>query len=209
MATQSLARVYFAIKRNTENDSQQSNPDPLGYFSCRLSTARFLDIEGDTTLPVVIRERRGFQKSRTLADGTTIVGREEGTVIISGTASKIVLPVSTKGSRTVILTTGKGISDSKRRFGKENAFHTISFRFPSFATVAIISEALGEIIPTNKINGTPNPNQIKPYFKVVGGRNYPIMQKAAAESRTAANVPNGASFAALAGDGIEVIPGAG
>lgn len=181
MATQSLNRIYFPIFRKTSGDAGRSLKDPIGVFSCNMNAARFLDIASrQVPLPVMVRNRQASQRSLTLADGTTLVRTEQGAQIA---ASKIVVPVSGKGSRTVILQTGKLIADSQRRKNKQSAFHTISFRFPSFCTVLTISEALGELIPPNKIKNPPGATDIWGYFTVKAGRRYPIMLGTEAEQR--------------------------
>lgn len=133
----------------------------------------------------MVRERKAGKRSLLLADGTKLTGTQAGNEIIT---SEIVVAVSGRGSRTVILKTGKLISDSQRVKGKENAYHTISFRFPSFATILNISEALGEIIPAAKMKNPPNTTDVWGYFTVKGGRRYPIMLGTEAETSTDINV---------------------
>lgn len=188
MASNSLGRVYFLLGRNTRDDAQRKDDDPVGYFSCRSSTARFLNVESLGSGRTVVIERQAGQRTRTLADGTILTGQEESATQIAFAPSQIVLPVSSKGSRTVILTTGNVIEDTKRRFNKAGARHTVSFRFPGWATILTISDALATLIPQEKINLSPSQNQIFPFFKVKGGRRYPIMSKASATSRTDARV---------------------
>lgn len=187
MATQSLGRIFFPIFRKTSGDSGRSLDDPLGVFSCNMNAARFLDIDKlSIAVPVMIRERKAGQRSITLADGTQLKQTSAGTEIAK---SQIISQISGNGSRTVILTTGKLIADSKRAKGKENAHHTISFRFPSFCTLLNISEALGEIIPPAKIKNPPTATDIWGYYVVKGGGRYPIAQQAAAKASTTTSVP--------------------
>lgn len=131
MATKPLGRIYFPVSRKTGGDAGRSNPDPSGVFSCNMNAARFLDINDKAiALPVMVRERKAGKRSITLADGTTLTVTQDG----SETAStEIVLPVSGRGSRTVILKTGKLIADSQRVKGKSTAYHTISFRYRCFS----------------------------------------------------------------------------
>ena len=125
--------------------------------------------------------------------------------------TEIVLPLAAKGSRTVILQTGNKINDSKRKVGAANALHTISFRFPSWATILTIADALGEIIPPQKIAASPNNNQIYPTFKVKGGRRYPIAKQSAAKTEPTAKVAttNADLQAIAAQSGDRAIEGAG
>ncbi|MEH1802144.1 MAG: hypothetical protein V7L13_23880 [Nostoc sp.] len=193
-------RLYFPLKINTANDAQRENPDPLGNFSCLSVTAKFLDIE-KFAVPFLKTTTVKPTKARTLirADGSSV---KRGKKNADGIPVEYAKPGSlSKGTRRVILTTGKKIGDS-------STYHTISFRFPSIATILVISDALGSLIPTNKIKAIPTATDIAPYFKVVGGRQYSIMQKAAAESSTAAQVPlTAAQIKQLSGAGVEVYPG--
>jgi hypothetical protein len=196
MATANLGRLYFPIYRKTGSDAGRSNPDPSGVFSCNMNAARFLDIADKAiALPVMVRERKAGKRSITLADGTTLTATQDGAETAT---SEIVLPVSGRGSRTVIIKTGKQIADSQRKKGKSSAYHTISFRFPSFVTVLGICEALGEIIPPDKIKNPPKATDIWGYFTIKGGRRYPIMLGTEAESSTDFSVSeSSAEMAAL------------
>lgn len=200
MATQPLGRIYFPVSRKTGADAGRSNPDPSGVFSCNMNAARFLDINDKAiALPVMIRERKAGKRSITLADGTTITATQDGS---ETAATEIVLPVSGRGSRTVILKTGKLITDSQRKKGKQTAYHTISFRFPSFVTVLGICESLAEIIPAAKIKNPPNATDVWGYFTIKGGRRYPIMLGTEAESSTDFSVSEtAAEMAALVAQG--------
>ncbi len=186
MATKTLAQVFFTFGRNTSDDAERKKDDPVGYFSCRASTARFFDIEGLATPGLIISERSSSGRSRTLADGTQLAGQEGTPTEISTVKTQIVLPVSARGSRTVIIQTGNKIEDSQRKTNKDGAFHTVSFRFPSWATILTIADALASTIPEGKLNRSPGANQAFPYFKVKGGRSYPIMKRSAAISNTTA-----------------------
>jgi hypothetical protein len=187
MADKSLGRIFFPIFRKTSGDTGRSVQDPIGVFSCNLNAARFLDLdELAIPLPVMVRERKAGRRSITLADGTKLTPTAAGADVSS---SEIVIPVSGRGSRTVILLTGKQITDTARVKNKANAFHTISFRFPSFLNILGISEALGEIIPGTKIKNPPTAADIWGHFTVKGGRRYPIMLATAAETSVDYDVP--------------------
>lgn len=200
MATKPLGRIYFPVSRKTGGDAGLSRPDPSGIFSCNMNAARFLDIEDKAIiLPVITRERKAGKRSITLADGTTLTATQDGAEVAK---TLIVSPASARGSRTVILKTGKLISDSQRVKGKTTAFHTISFRFPSFVTVLGICEALAETIPAAKIKNPPNATDVWGYFTIKGGRKYPIMVDTEAKKSTDFNVPKTqAEMDALAAQG--------
>ena len=211
MADKPLSRVYFLFARNTKKDAERQQDDPSGYCSCRLSTARFLEIEDKVASDVIISTRQSGQRSLSLADNTKLTGNEGSDNIISVVETEIVLPLAAKGSRTVILQTGNKINDSKRKVGAANALHTISFRFPSWATILTITDALGEIIPPEKIAASPTQNQIYPTFKVKGGRRYPIAKQSAAKTEPTAKVAttNADLQAIAAQSGDRAIEGAG
>lgn len=187
MPSQALGRMYFPVFRKTSGDSGRSINDPLGLFSCNMNAARFLDLDKiKVSIPMMIKERKAGQRSITLADGTTLTQTSAGSEIAK---TQIVSQLSGRGSRTVILTTGKLIADSKRVKGKAAAYHTISFRFPSFCTILNIAEALGEIIPPAKIKNPPSGADIWGYFVIKGGGRYPIVEQAAAKASTLTSVP--------------------
>jgi hypothetical protein len=183
MADKPLGKVYFPILRKTPGDAGRVNPDPFGFFSCRLSAARFLDIDKLDTNLVINRERKAYTRTLTLADGTVLkqsTDNSDGQVA----SSLITLSVSSRGSRSVILKTGKKTPNASGLI-----YHTLTFRFPSWATIWCISDALGEVIPATKIKSDATATDVFPYFTVKGGRRYPIMEKAAAEGNTDAAVP--------------------
>jgi hypothetical protein len=193
-------RLYFPLFISTDNDAQRENPDPLTNFSCLSITAKFLDID-KLAVPIIKEIKVKPTKGRTLsrADGSTL---KRGSKNADGIPVEYTRPGSvSKGTRRVVLTTGKKIGESTN-------YHTISFRFPSIATIITIADALGTLIPADKIKPVPTATSIAPYFKVVGGRQYAIMQKAAAESRAGATVPlTVAQIKQLSRDGVEVYPG--
>ncbi|MBW4667198.1 MAG: hypothetical protein KME60_07085 [Cyanomargarita calcarea GSE-NOS-MK-12-04C] len=182
MADKPLGKIYFPILRKTPGDTGRVNPDPFGVFSCRLSTARFLDIDKFNINLVISREKAAYTRVLTLVDGTILkqsAENSDGQVA----ASLITLPIGGKGSRSVILKSGK-----KTKL-EGNIYHTLSFRFPAWATVWCIADALGEIIPATKIKSDATATDVFPYFTIKGGRRYPIMAKTEAEGNTDASVP--------------------
>ncbi len=211
MANNTLSRVYFLLGRNTKDDSQRAEDDPVGYFSCRESTARFLNIEGLATPGLIVKERQPGQRSKTLVDNTILTGQEESAEQIAFAPSQIILSLSAKGSKTAIITTGNKIENTKRKSNKESAKHTISFRFPGWATILTIADALATLIPEDKIKALPSQGQIFPYFKMKGGRKYPIMKRSAAVTNPTAKVGvTSADIQSLAQQSdAEIIEGAG
>lgn len=75
------------------------------------------------------------------------------------------------GSKTAILICGKRVGST---------FNRISFRFPGFVTAKEISDLLGTVIPAARISSTPDATQIRPFFRIKGGRTYPIMSASGA-----------------------------
>jgi hypothetical protein len=192
MADKTLSRTYFPIFRKTNNDAKRSIQDPFGYFSCRESTTRFLDLEEKAKAVIysTSKTRKGYTKSVTLVDGTKLTSTDADTTKITVVESQITLSVSARGSRSVIIKTGKKLPP-REVDGKtiQKGYHTVSFRFPSWATIWTISDALGELIPSAKFDVSPSETKIYPYFTVKGGRKYLIMSETAAEENTDASVP--------------------
>jgi hypothetical protein len=181
MADKPLGRVFFPILRKTPGDAGRTNPDPIGVFSCRLSAARFLDIDKLNTNLVISRKRAAHSRVLTLVDGTVL---KQSTKNSDGNVAESVftLAIGGKGSRSVILKSGKKT--------KENGliYHTLTFRFPAWATVWTISDALGTIIPAAKIKANATATDVFPYFTLKGGGTYAIMEKSAAQGNADAVV---------------------
>ncbi|MBW4425319.1 MAG: hypothetical protein KME50_12935 [Nostoc desertorum CM1-VF14] len=200
-------RLYFPLYRETTDDAGRVVDDPLGNFSCLSVTAKFLDIE-NLAKPFLKTTTVTPKKARTLvrADGSSVVRSAENNAGIPAPYKK---PGRlAKGTRSVILTTGKVIGTPGA--GQRPTYHSLSFRFPSFATILVIADALGTLIPAGKIDATPSGSEISPYFKLAGGGSYPIMQKAAATALNEAQVPlTAAQLRQLSKAGVEVYPGFG
>ena len=178
MANKSLGRKYFLIFKQTDKDSGTSNPDPIGVFSCLLSTARFLNIEDKQyNFQITTTRKVSGKRSKLRADGTELEVKDQ-----SVKDSVVVRSITSKGSKTVTIQTGKTIADTGRTKNKKQAKHTISFRFPGWATIPVIADALAEIIPETKIKSDPGENEIQPFFKLNGGGRYAIQKRAAAVS---------------------------
>lgn len=176
MADKSLKRAYFLLFRNTGSDAGTSNPDPVGYCSCRMNVARFLDIDKLVATVDAYTKRKGYTRNKTLADGT-VLGGEDTQVKESEVKLR-----RTVGPQQVILTTGRPTKE-----GSINK-SILTFRFPAWATARTISEALGELIPETKISVTPGPTEIFPEFRLNDGGVYVIMNKAAATASSDAAV---------------------
>jgi hypothetical protein len=192
MPDKPLARTYFPIFRKTGSDAKRSIQDPFGYFSCRESTTRFLELEekAKTALYSTSKTRKSYTKSVTLVDGTKLTSTGADATMIAVVESQVAISISSRGSRSVIIKTGKKLP-SRQVDGKtiQKGYHTVSFRFPSWATIWTISDALGELIPSAKFDVSPSETKVYPYFTVKGGRKYPIMSESAAEENTDASVP--------------------
>lgn len=207
MADKPLGRAWYALFRETSDDASRVKDDPYGYFSCRLNVARFLDIENKTFNGTIFGAPRKYTSERnlTLVDGTVLTkseansdGKNEGE------------PVAIRrsvGRRSVVIKTGKQIGTAQA--GKPKKYHTISFAFPSWATIPVIAEALGELIPTGKIKTTPDATDIYPYFKIAGGGTYGIMQAAAATSSQEVSTASSTLKQKVTAKGGKVQEGAG
>lgn len=174
MATLSLGTKYFGLYRETSN-AGVVNPDPIGYFSCRINVARFLDIDGIPT-PVIERKVSKSEKTRDL----TIVDSAANSLTKS---DKNTDSVNEPNNKTLQLT--RGTKRVRIKTGIKNAngnYKTVGFSFPSWATIKVIADALGTIIPPGKISATPSTTEIEGYFKLGQGGKYAIMLKAEAEA---------------------------
>jgi hypothetical protein len=212
MADRSLSRVFFPLLRLTSDDATRTVDDPIGYFSCRESTARFLDIEKKIVNALVNYEVTPTRtRILTLADGTVLKAGKENSDNKAAPYKKA--QAASKGAKTVRLITGKAIRPVAEAGSGANNKHTISFRFPAFATILTISDALGTLIPNAHIKSSPTADDIYPFFISPGGRRYPIMTKAAADNSTEAEVATSTQeltqLTAKTGSKKGVIPGAG
>lgn len=146
--------------------------------NCIKRVAIFLGIEGLVYTPSEgdVADRAGYTRSYTKADGTEgTVTVPDGKTVYKGNSGKAC-------GKTVFLTTGKRTTKGTKQ--------KISFTFPTFMSVAEISDALGEIIPAGKIatTNTVGASEIEPFFTIKGGGTYPIMTKTQAEAATRTDV---------------------
>ena len=157
----------------------------MGLVVCRMNVARFLDIVSKGVAASYWKEGAASEKTLALADGT-MLSPSKGTSQTAKNAKRKNPgnDVGARGSKTVIIITGKKIANTKRKKGKETATHQISFRFPGWANTFAISDWLGTIIDNAKLAIDPGANQIRPYFKMQGGRTYAIMGRNQAVSES-------------------------
>ncbi len=168
-----MGRYSFLFKFTRPGTGGTGTDAYRSSFSCIRRVAEFLDItdkvytpsEGDQA------DRAGYTRSYTKADGTT------GTVTVAA-GKRTYLANSRAGAKKIQLTTGGKTTQGTKR--------TLSFTFPSFATVAEITDALGEIIPSGKISrtGTVGASEIEPFFSIKGGGTYAIIPNPAAIADT-------------------------
>ncbi|MBH8553400.1 hypothetical protein I8751_13650 [Nostocaceae cyanobacterium CENA357] len=177
MATKPLPHVAFIMGINTTNDAGRTNPDPQYFFYCKLSTARFLDIEAKIFTGTIIRKRKGYTRTKVLADGTTLGGKDAQVAEGRTTGHARAVP----HGKNIKLVTGK-----KTQKGN---YQTISFNFPTAVPTYAIGEALGELIPPGKIEATPGNTEIFPYFILPTGSRSGIMKQSAAQTSTNVEVP--------------------
>ena len=160
----------------------EKKEDAFGYFTIKIASAKFLDIDKIPTAVAVgrITRRKKSTKERdlTLVDGT-VLNRRTNSNEASGETS--LLGALTTGGKSIQLKTGKVTANGN--------YKRISIRFPVFATILNISDALGSVIPSGKINVDPSGTEIFNYFISKGGKRYPILTKEAAEAEKTAEAP--------------------
>jgi hypothetical protein len=207
MANNTLGRLWFALIRETSEDGGRVRKDPYGYFSCRENVGRFLDIESKIFTGTIYGKERNYTKERSfvLADGTTL---NKSAANSDGKNAGEPVAIQRKvGQRRVILRTGKVIGTVTA--GKSPKYHTLSFAFPTWATIGTIADALGEIIPAGKMKASPTATDIRPQFTIAGGGTYGIMSATAATARKKASTSKAELKAKVEAEGGEVQEGAG
>jgi len=147
-------------------------------FNCAERVAKFFEIEGlvYTPSPEDVVDRAGYTREYTKADGTVgSVTVPAGKIVYKGNSSRAC-------GKKVFVTTGAKTTNGTKK--------TLALTFPSFLSVAEISDALGEIIPAGKIatTATVGANEIAPFFTIRGGGTYAIMTKTAADASTKTDV---------------------
>ncbi|MEH1777689.1 MAG: hypothetical protein V7L26_00760 [Nostoc sp.] len=186
MATVDLSRDSFALLSLTgEIVNGKPNIEHLGYFSCRSSVTRYLEMETLVSAgESVISERRvASSRSVNLVDGgqltTSTADKEEGgsTTLVKSKQSQVLKSNGAKGSKSVRLKATKLVDPTKP--GK---YHQVSFRFPGWATNLIISNALGLLLPSGTIATPIADGKLYPYFISPGGKRYPIATKLGADT---------------------------
>ena len=178
-------RKWFFVA-DTKSPAVGGNYTIGGFFSCTENAAKFLDIDEIDNIPsqgiIIKREKHQRTSARAGDDGapTTI---EVGESFVMKSFPK------NPGRNVIIVRTNDEIESSKSKT-KTKPKHTISFAFPGWATSLDIADALGSIIPENKIGS--GQNQIQQSFTRKGGRSYPIMSRAeaiAAKGDKGAEIP--------------------
>lgn len=179
MADKPLSRLWYVLYRETK-DAGVVKKDPIGYFSCRANVGRFLGIDKAQFTGLIMLPRKTYNRVLTLADGTKLATSEENT---DGKVEGSMYPLrKVVGDKSVILKTGKRIYPND---AKKTQTHTLTFAFPTWATIETIGDALGELIPTGKISkdSTPSDTEIFPYFALAsGGGSYPIISEPNADA---------------------------
>jgi len=159
-----MARCSYLV------EYQRTTPGPTAVVveyrttcSCIPRVADFFGVKANQFVTDVADkiDRAAYNRSYTKADGT------KGT--LSVLVGKIVYAAYGKANaKTVIVKTGPNTTTSKRQ--------TLTFTFPSFLNIAEIGDALSDLIPPAKVasTGVATPEQIEPFFTIVGGRTYPL-----------------------------------
>jgi hypothetical protein len=204
-----MGRVFFALYRNTTDDATRAKDDPVGVFSCMEWAAKFLDIEQKSFTGIILIKRKAGNRTLVRADGSSLKVREgtgEGTE--GGTGGTVSSAVETEiakqfkaGGRAIKIITGKKIE------GK-NSNHTLFFSFPTWATIPVISDALGELIPATKMKASPTATDIYPYFVIPGGGKYGIMSNTEATQNTDASTDQQTVAAQIQANGGKIKEGA-
>lgn len=162
--------------------AKENKEDAFGYFTLKIASAKFLDIDKIPAAAAVgkISRRKKSTKERdlTLVDGTVLNKRANSSETGGDTA---LLGALTTGGKSIQLKTGKVTTNGN--------YKMISIRFPVFATILNISDALGTVIPSAKISADPSTTEIFNYFISKGGKRYPILSKEAAETEKTAEAP--------------------
>jgi hypothetical protein len=204
-----MGNHIFAVYWNTPDDAQRANADPLGFCRCNDIAFKFLDIPEAKEFNGIIQRkgRKAHTRTATRADGTSVkakeAGAQEGTLSVAESLGSSGTIINFDGALTVTLKTGK-----KTQAGNN---HTLSFTFTSnVARTIIIAEALGEIIPANKMSTTADTNEIFPYFIMPSGARHLIVRPDVAEQRQGVQVGTATELlAALTAKGQASIPAAG
>lgn len=189
-----MSRVFFGLARETGTGAGRVNKDPVGFFSCVHWVAKFLEIQDKGFNGTIYGKKREYKDKRanTRVDGATLKFSNDNSD--NKNAGTEIALQRTIGPKRVIIKTWKAIKNS----GEEGASgaqtsntpvgslprHEISFAFPAWATVRVISDALGEIIPEKKISSleTASTDKILPYWKYEKGGTYGITPKTVADA---------------------------
>jgi hypothetical protein len=162
--------------------AKEKKEDALGYFTLKIATAKFLDIDKvprEAAVGKITRRKKSTKiRDLTLIDGTVLNKRTNSEETGGDTP---ILGAITTGGKSIQLRSGKITTNGN--------YKMMSIRFPVFATNLNISDALGSIIPSGKISGDPSATEIFNYFISKGGSRYPILTREAAEAEKSAEAP--------------------
>ncbi|MBE9119068.1 hypothetical protein IQ249_24740 [Lusitaniella coriacea LEGE 07157] len=183
-----VARDYKGYRKGNKETIIQN-----GYFSTFEGTKNFLDIPDEK---IAARVRGGVitWTDESEVSASVLGGTADADAVASfKRAEKEILHAVGGfggGGRNVRIKTNKVVANSKSKSSIKPR-HTISFLFPGWANLATISDALAEIIPEAKFGG--GDNEIPPIFYSPSGRAYPIISKAAADTREFGSGTGGSS----------------
>lgn len=162
--------------------AKEKKEDAFGYFTLKIASAKFLDIDKiprEAAVGKITRRKKSTKvRDLTLVDGTVLNKRTTAEETGGDTP---LLGALTTGGKSIQLKTGKVTTNGN--------YKMISIRFPVFATILNISDALGSVIPSGKISADPSATEIFNYFISGGGKRYPILTKDAAEAEKSAEAP--------------------
>lgn len=169
-------KIYFKLFADRPADATRDGAeDTIGYFTTMVPTAKFLNIEdkGATQDAIMSEVKAAAGRTVTRVDGSKI--EVEGKAGIAAHQRLLALPDG-RGAKRITIPTGNKIADSQA-VNKNKAYHQISFSFPTFASNLIIAQALGRLIPANKISfeGAPSETEIYGWFRTEAGKRYPII----------------------------------
>jgi hypothetical protein len=175
-----MARINLIIKYQGKDSTGTGTALYRSTCNCVLRVAKFLKIDGKAYTPTPgadMADRASYARDYYDATGT-----KQSVTVAAG--KFVYAPDDKARGKAVELTTGL------KTTGKNNSKLTITF--PSFLTVADIGDCLGEIIPPGSIQRTagtaPGATEIYPFFKIKGGRTYPIPLAATVTGTTTPDV---------------------
>ncbi len=202
MATSPLMWYPFLLKRNTSNDNNRVLDDPVGFFYARYPTVNFLNLEDFVYHGGYKVTRKSYTRTLTLADGTTLANSDQNPNRLVEESEVFVTPKRKPGGKTIRIVTGK-----KTQKGN---YQSLSFNFPSWATSLVIGDALGELIPANKISSEAGNTEIFPFAILPTGSRITLFSTSEATVSITAQIAKTQTIAQqILGDSRTAIEGAG